>query len=314
MKFFQKLIKYFFLFIIISISIICIAFGKFSIPLETLKSKYANADSKFIEVDGLKVHYRIEGNEQDSIPLVLIHGTGSSLHTWEAWVAALKGEQQVITMDLPAYGLTGPNPEHDYSIEKYSDFIAHFLEKINVKKCDLGGNSLGGNISWAVALKYPNLVKKLILVDAAGYPLESKSVPIAFRLAKIPILNKAFSFITPRFIVENSIKNVFSDKNKVTAALIDRYFDLSLRAGNREAFVDRLANQTQNDWYQKISTIQQPTLILWGEDDFLIPTENAQRFHQDLPNDTLLIFKGLGHVPMEENPSETVKSVIAFLK
>ncbi len=309
-----KFIKYFSIFIIISLSIICIAFGKFNIPLETLKSKYANAASQFIEVDGVMVHYRIEGNRQDSIPLVLIHGTGSSLHTWESWVTALKGEQQVISMDLPAYGLTGPNPEHDYSIEKYSDFIAHFLEKIKVKKCDLGGNSLGGNIAWAVALKYPDLVKKLILVDAAGYPLQSKSVPIAFQLAKIPVLNQAFSFITPRFIVENSVKNVFSDKSKVTDGLIDRYFDLSLRAGNRQAFVDRLANQTQNEWYQKITTIQQPTLILWGENDFLIPVENAQRFHNDLPHDTLLILKGLGHVPMEENPSETVKSVIEFLK
>jgi pimeloyl-ACP methyl ester carboxylesterase len=310
----KKIIKYFSVSLIAILALLCLCFGHQDIPLETLKSKYANAASQFIEVDGVTVHYRIEGNENDSVPLVLIHGTGASLHTWDAWTKALQGEQKVIRMDLPAYGLTGPNPENDYSIDKYTQFIAHFLEKIQVKQCDLGGNSLGGNIAWTVASRYPSLVKKLILVDAAGYPMQSKSVPLAFQMARIPIVNQLFHFITPRFIVESSIKNVYVDKTKVTDDLIDRYFELSLREGNRKAFVDRLANGKQTNGYEVIPKISIPTLILWGEQDLLIPVENAQRFHKDLPNDTLLIFKNLGHVPMEENAAESVKPVIDFLK
>jgi pimeloyl-ACP methyl ester carboxylesterase len=244
----------------------------------------------------------------------LIHGTGASLLTWNGWTDSLKKDYQVIRFDLPAYGLTGPNPTHNYSLDYYADFLGQFLDKLGVKKCVLGGNSLGGAVAWKFALQHPERVSKLILIDAAGYPMQSKSVPVAFQMARFPIVNQLFTVITPRAVVESSIKNVYADPSKVTPVLVEQYWDMARRAGNRAAFVARMttANQPDNSW-QKIKTISAPALIMWGARDLLIPVELGRRFEADLPNDTLVVYQNLGHVPMEEAPAQTVQDVKRFL-
>ena len=292
-------------------------FWKNDIPVEDLKKKYTNAASQFTEVDGLQVHFRDEGNPNDSLPIVLVHGTGASLHTWEAWVTALKGEHRVITFDLPAYGLTGPNQTGVYSMAYYTQFLAKFLEKRQIKTCILGGNSLGGAITWQFALAYPDKVAKMILVDAAGYPMQSKSMPIAFQLAAMPVLSNILKNVTPRSIAKNSLLNVYVQDEKVTDVLIDRYFELTLRAGNRQAFIDRFKLrdlEKRNANYLKINTLNMPTLILWGAGDELIPPSVGKHFHDDLPHDTLVVLPNLGHTPMEEDAETTVRIVKAFLK
>ena len=284
------------------------------IPTDVLIKKYGNGASKFMQMDGMLIHYRDEGNQNDTIPVILIHGTGASLHTWEGWVSELKAEHRVIRLDLPAYGLTGPNPTGNYSQEFYAEFMNHFLTELGVEKCILGGNSLGGAITWVYALKYPDKVKKMILVDAGGYPMESKSVPIAFQMARIPVIKNLFKYVTPRSIVEKSVLNVYAQKEKVTPELVDRYYELSLRAGNREAFLNRMSQGIISDKYLNIKTLSMPTLIIWGDKDLLIPLEVAERFHQDLPLDTFVVFKNLGHTPMEEDAHATVAVVKDFLK
>ena len=284
------------------------------LPLNELKQKYANSESEFVEIDGMPVHYRDEGNTSDSIPLVLIHGTGASLHTWEEWVKALKENHRIITFDLPAYGLTGPNPTGDYSQDYYVGFVDKLLTRLSVNKCILGGNSLGGGITWAYSLEHPERVQKMILVDAGGYPMTSKSVPIAFQLARIPILNSIFQYVTPRSVIEKSIRNVYVHDERITDKLINRYYDLALREGNRKAFIDRMKISIVSDKYLTIKTLILPTLIIWGQQDGLIPITVGEQFHHDLPNDTMIVFKDLGHTPMEEDPSNTVKAVKYFLE
>jgi pimeloyl-ACP methyl ester carboxylesterase len=290
-----------------------IFFGYRDKSVEELKPKYAQAPSQFIEVNGMNVHYRDEGNPNDSVPLVLIHGTGSSLHTFDEWVKILKESHRIVRMDIPAFGLTGPDPKHDYSMEKYVNFIENFLAAKGIKQCILGGNSLGGQIAWQFALAHPQKVKKLILIDAAGYAIKSQKPVLAFRVARMPVIKNCMTFITPYPLARESVESVYADKSKVTDALVDRYFELTLREGNRQAFVDRLNMLYDTANIPKIKTIQTPTLVLWGEQDLLIPMENGQRFHDDLPNDTLVILKNMGHVPMEENPAESLKPVLDFL-
>lgn len=309
-----KIIKILLLSIIILIILIVSLYGYRDIPIENLKSKYAPAPSSFISINGMEVHYRDEGNVLDSIPIVLIHGTGSSLHTFNDWVTKLKRNHRVVRMDLPAYGLTGPFPNKDYSIDNYVDFINRFLIAKGIKKCVLGGNSLGGGIAWRFTAKYPKMVTKLILIDASGYPSESKNLPLAFKIAQTPLFKNMFKFITPRLVVKVSIENVYADKTKVTDALIDRYFELTLREGNRQAFIDKFSAKKDTSAYQKIKLVEQRTLVLWGEQDKLIPKEKAYQFHDDLPNDTLVILKNIGHVPMEESPEQSLEVVFSFLK
>ncbi|MFT5166041.1 MAG: pimeloyl-ACP methyl ester carboxylesterase [Saprospiraceae bacterium] len=294
--------------------IVCILFGYRDQFVDDLKAKYAQAPSAFIQVDGMNVHYRDEGNSLDSLPVVLIHGTGSSLHTFDDWTATLKKDKRVVRMDLPAYGLTGPFPDRNYSIDHYISFLEEFLATQGINRCILGGNSLGGLIAWRFTLKRPEMVDKLILIDAAGYPKESTSEPIAFKLARIPVLNKILTFITPRFVVKSSVQNVYADKSKISEALVDRYFDLTLRSGNRQAFVDRMKVVYDSSYLKQINRIQQPTLVLWGEKDSLITIASAYRFHHDLPNDTLVILKNSGHVPMEESSKESLTAVLSFIQ
>lgn len=310
---FKKLIIFFLITGLFAV-IITLLFGYRDIPLEHLKTKYAKAPSAFITVDGMDVHYREEGVSEADIPIILIHGTGSSLHTFNDWVSRLKVNYSVIRMDIPGHGLTGPFPNRDYSIEAYVKFLKHFLDKKGIDKCIIGGNSLGGHIAWQFTATHPDRVKKLVLIDAAGYPNESKSTPLAFQIAKIPLIKNMFTFITPKAVARKSVENVYADKSKVTTDLAMRYFELTLRPGNRQAFVDRLSEENNPASYHLISNISQPTLILWGDQDLLIPIENAKLFQKDIPNNTLVILNNTGHVPMEENPSESLEAVISFLE
>jgi pimeloyl-ACP methyl ester carboxylesterase len=314
MKTLLKSLTYFLLVISVIILSLITFNWKNDVSVEELKKKYANAESEFAEIDGMQVHFRDQGIATDTLPIVLIHGTGASLHTWEAWVSELKNEHRIITLDLPAYGLTGPNRTGDYSQEFYVDFMDKFLTKLNIKRCILGGNSLGGGITWAFALEQPEKVSKMILVDAGGYPMVSKSVPIAFQIARIPVIGNLFKYILPYAIIEKSLQNVYVHDDRITPELIERYYDMASRTGNRKAFLDRMKSSVKSDKYLKIKTLTMPTLILWGKEDGLIPLNVAEMFHKDLPNDTLVVFNDLGHTPMEEDPIETVKVVKGFLK
>jgi pimeloyl-ACP methyl ester carboxylesterase len=299
---------------VVLITVILILFGYRDRSVEELKEKYAKPPSQFLTIDGMEVHFRDEGVQSDTLPIVLIHGTGSSLHTFDAWTGILKQKRRVIRMDIPAFGLTGPFPNRDYSIAHYVTFIDNFLNEIGAQKFILGGNSLGGQIAWNYTLKNRDKVEKLILIDAAGYPINSQSIPIAFKLARTPILNKVLTVITPRFMAKSSVENVYSDKALVTEELVDRYFELTLREGNRQALADRMTGMEDLSTVSEIKTITQPTLILWGEEDHLIPLTNAHLFHTNLPNDTLVVLKNSGHVPMEENPDKSLLSVLDFIE
>lgn len=284
------------------------------IPKTILREKYASSPSRFISVKGMEVHFRDEIGSCDSLPLVLLHGTGASLHTWDGWVENIGKKHRIIRLDLPAYGLTGANPAGDYSMDFYVDFLHEFLQKMYVEKCILAGNSLGGAIAWNYALRYPAKVKKLILIDASGFPSKNSEKPLAFALANLPIINHLFKFITPRMIIEKSLLNVYGDKSKVSDSLIDRYFELSLHEGNRKAFIDRMNTKPSPSRIQSLNTLPMPVLIMWGDADKLIPVENAYKFQDALSNDTLVVFKGLGHVPMEEDPVNTAKAAQSFIE
>ena len=232
------------------------------IPVERLKEKYANNESRFIEIDGMQVHYRDEG---EGIPIVLLHGTASSLHTWDAWTNTLKNNYRVIRLDIPAFGLTGPHPNQDYSIKAYADFLDSFLSKLGIENTYLAGNSLGGNIAWYYTAEHPLKVKKLILIDPSGFIKKGK-LPWIFTLARTPVLNAIIKYFTSKSIVENNLQQVYFDESKITSELIDRYYELTLREGNRTAFIDR-AKTDMIDHTVKLKSINAPTLIIWGRED-----------------------------------------------
>jgi pimeloyl-ACP methyl ester carboxylesterase len=281
--------------------------------VEELKSRWARPPSQFIEIEGMQVHLRDEGPREDPTPIVLLHGTSSSLHTWDGWVNALKNEHRVIRFDLPAFGLTGPSPDNNYTIESYSQFVVAVLDKLQIDHYILAGNSLGGYVAWATAVLHPGRVKQLILIDSSGYPYEAQSVPIAFTIANTPVLNRLMEYVLPRGIVENSLKNVYGNPLLVTPELIDRYYDLATRPGNRQALVERFGQTQPGAFAKNVSTIKLPTLILWGGRDNLIPSYFGERFHKEIAGSKLVLFNELGHLPQEEAPVRTVSVLKEFL-
>jgi pimeloyl-ACP methyl ester carboxylesterase len=298
-------------FVIIVVAVLALLY-KSDIPLTELKEKYTNENSKFIPVMGMDVHYRDEGNKNDSVPLVLVHGTSSSLHTWDSIVPALTDKKRVIRFDLPAFGLTGPSMDRDYSIAFYNKFIDSLLVKLGVKQYAIAGNSLGGSIAWNQALTYPDKVKQLILVNAGGYPKKNEKGNIGFKLASMPVIGDVLVKFTPRALIRKSIEDVYSDKSKVNDVMVQRYYDLLLREGNRQATLD-IFKQRKFGGSEEIKSIQTPTLIIWGEDDQLIDVSNAYLFEKDIRNSQLVIIPKTGHVPMEENSKAFLQALTKFI-
>ena len=280
--------------------------------VEQLGSRWAQAPSRFMEVSGMQVHLRDEGTRDDPLPIVLLHGTTASLHTWDGWTQELKHHRRVIRFDLPGFGLTGPSPSNNYSIEAYVRFVTAVLDALGVKSFVLAGNSLGGQIAWSTASVLPQRVSRLILVDAAGYPSQPVSVPLAFQVARLPGIRTLMEYVLPRGVVMQSVRNVYGDPSKVTPELVDRYYELSLRAGNRAALAHRFAQIGSGDVNQ-IKALKLPTLIVWGGKDRLIPPDNAKRFVADIVGSRLVVFDELGHVPHEEDVQSTLQPVKTFL-
>ncbi len=281
--------------------------------LEELKPRWAKPASQFIDVDGMKIHVLDEGPRDNSTPIVLLHGTSSSLHTWDGWADALKNKHRVIRFDMPAFGLTGPSPDNNYTIEYYAQTVVAVLKKLQIEHYILAGNSLGGYVAWATAVLHPEQVEQLILIDSSGYPFKAQSVPIAFKIAATPILNQLVEYVLPRGIIESSLKNVYGNPSLVTPELIDRYYDLASRSGNRQALVERFRQTQPGLLANKVPQIKLPTLILWGGRDNLIPPHYGERFHNEIVGSKLVVFDELGHVPHEEAPMKTVAALKDFL-
>lgn len=270
---------------------------------EEVYKKYALASSQQIAIGGVQLYYSDEGNRLDSTPLLLIHGTSSSLRTWDGVTAQLKNQYRIIRFDLPGFGLTGPNPNRDYSTRYYNQVIDSLLTALHVSRVIIVGNSLGGAIATQYAIYQPGKVRGLILVDAAGLPPAKKtSGAIGFKLAQMPVINRLLTIITPRVLVKKSLQDAYGDTEKVTDSLTNQYFDMLTREGNRKALAERMRQSWQEKNSNFLLNVQAPTLIVWGSKDRLIPVENAALFQQKIKNTQVHIWDNLGHVPMEEDP------------
>ena len=301
------------------IGLLIIVFSVFAqrdIPIATMQLKYGNPASKYMPLMGMQVHYRSQGDSNDRTPLVLIHGTSSSLQTWDSLVALLLKQnphKRIISMDLPAFGLTGPSPENNYEAPYYPNFIDSFLTALNIYKCILAGNSLGGSIAWQYAVAHPKKVSQLILVDAGGYPPKNEKGSLGFRLAKIPIVNQLLLYITPKSLIRKSLATIFYDQSLITEEVVNRYHEMTLREGNRKAMLSLFTHPYKVN-VEVVKTITAPTLIIWGEQDQVIAVDNAYLFKKDIPNSRLFILPNVGHIPMEEAPVKTAEAILAFIK
>lgn len=291
--------------------LLVILFQTPDIPVAQLKAKYGGKSSRYLPVMGMSVHFRDEGPPTDSIPLLLLHGNGASLHTWDSLVTLLPGKR-CIRLDLPGFGLTGPPVNQEQSLALTMAVIDSLLKFLSVDSCQVAGNSMGGWIAWNYAASHPS-VKGVALIDAAGFPMaKGEGGNMAFRLARIPVLNQVLKMITPRSVAAKSLRQSYGNPALVSEDLIDRYYELALREGNRAALIQRARNPQPTDTLL-LTRLQIPVLVLWGDQDRVVPLRHADHFMALLPRASKTVYPGVGHMPMEERPELVAASLQPWL-
>ncbi|MCP4125213.1 MAG: alpha/beta hydrolase [Bacteroidetes bacterium] len=265
-----------------------------------MKEKYSTPESKFLNTEGMELHYRVTGSGP---PLVLLHGVASSLHTWHDWHNLLSDAFTVISMDVPGFGLTGPHPKGDYTVGMYVRVLNDLFDHLKFDRVFMAGNSFGGFLTWTYAVEEPKRVRKIIIQDAAGFNTKFSDISdVGFMLATHNITRKLTWSVTPKSLIKASIRNATTPHFMISDQIIDRYYELLLRKGNRKAFSEILRklifNETDNTEY--ISKVNAPTLIQWGEQDTLVDIGYAYQFERAIKHSKLISYPGTGHLPMEE--------------
>jgi len=306
------------------VALFVIAFLIFRTPdtdAAEMRAKYGGPPSQFVEIgEGVTVHLRDEGPKQ-APALILLHGSNADLHTWEPWVQALKAKYRVIRFDQVGHGLTGPDPKDDYSRANYVAHVGAVADKLGLKQFILGGNSMGGKHALAYAIAHPERVTGLVLVDGSGGPMlkldkkkdDEDSGNIGFKIAQTPGINLLVEQITPRSLIAQSLEQSVSVKSVASEAAVDRYWEMLRYPGNRRATLKRFSQPYDPLGEAEIAAVATPALILWGEEDRLIPVEAGQWLAKTLPNNRLVVYPGIGHLPQEEAVAATLGDLLPWL-
>ncbi len=267
-----------------------------------------NYQSKFIQVGDYELHYQDVG---EGPTLVLLHGFGASLHVWTEWVRLLKPHFRLVSIDLPGFGLSTPIRKK-VTIDFFQQVLDGFLEKMNIKKYSLVGNSLGGWLAWEHAALNQDQVERMVLLDAAGY-FENSGKPKGIELIAKDQFRKLMRIGVPKMIIRRLAKTSYGDKRKMSEEFVNRTYVMANREGMLASLI-YVASSDAISHIQRIGKIKTPTLVLWGDKDRVIPVAKADFFYSDLQDCELKIYEGVGHVPMMEIPEESAKDLLAFMK
>ena len=274
-----------------------------------LEALYWDPSTRYIEVGGTSLRVRESGNSHGPA-VILLHGFGSSLETWEPWAQSLGTRYRVLRFDFPGCGLSEPDRSGSYTDSRSLELIEELMDKIGLLDATLIGNSMGGRVAWRFAAAFPSRVHKLVLISPDGFASpgfeygKPPHVPVALHLMK---------YFLPRVLVRNYLATAYADPSRLNDSIIDRYYDLLLAPGNRGAMIRRMQQNRLEEPRPILRQIRTPTLLLWGKMDRLIPFSNSADYVRAIPNARLVEFPVLGHIPHEEAPDESLKPVEQFL-
>jgi pimeloyl-ACP methyl ester carboxylesterase len=274
-----------------------------------LEARYLNAPADILEIAGTMLHVR-DGGPRSAPAVIMLHGFGSSLHTWESWAGSLDDAFRVIRFDLPGSGLSPPDSTGDYGDARSLRLLTALMDRLDVSHASLVGNSIGGRIAWSFAAENPSRIDKLVLISPDGFASPGFGYG---RRPEVPQLARLMRYALPRILVRMNLAPAFGDKATLTDDLVARYYDLMLAPGARAAMIARMEQTVLRDPVPLLRQIQAPTLLLWGERDRLIPIANADDYLKVVPHARLVRLSGIGHVPQEEAPAASLAPVRAFL-
>jgi pimeloyl-ACP methyl ester carboxylesterase len=286
------------------------------IPYATLEAKYAGSASHFADLPGgFHVHYEDEGDP--ALPLlVLLHGFGDSYTSWDGWVRELKGKFHIIRLDFPGHGLTRAPAGYVLGGERLADFVDAFAAVLSLPKFAVAGNSMGGAVAWQLALRHPERINALILVDAGGFPNEKPpaEVPLAFKILRYSWGRALLRNIDNRPLIDEGLKVDVYDKSVITPAFVDRWAEFQRAPGHRAILMSLNPAGFGNASADALHTIMAPTLVLNGESDVLVEPASARKFAAAIPGAKLILYPHVGHLPQIEIPQRSATDVAEFLQ
>tara|TARA_Y100001934_G_scaffold13352_1_gene16277 strand:- start:188 stop:1162 length:975 start_codon:yes stop_codon:yes gene_type:complete len=280
------------------------------ISKESIEAKYLLESSDFIEIDGVNIHFAIDGSGPD---LLLLHANYANLIDWNPWVNLLKDHYRVIRIDIPGHGLTAADPSNDYSMQRTIFLLEGFLNAFEIQKLSIAGASLGGTIGLHYTRRNPEKVENLILVSpgALNPRIRGRNEPV-----KLPKPFEIIAYFTPRLITESLLRGGFGDPENVTEELIDRWYDLLLREGQRDAQIARVNQYVSGDIDQVLSEVRAPALIMWGKKNNVVPVDLAYEMKDMMKNSLrieMIIYESGGHQLVQELGIQTGKDALEYL-
>ncbi len=279
------------------------------LPLETVQARYADTTSRYVTVAGVRLHLRDTGPRQ-APAVILLHGFGASLHTWDAWAASLSATHRVVRMDLPGAGLTGADPTGDYSDERALQWLPALMDALELPRASVVGHSMGGRLAWRLAAAHPQRVRRLVLLAPDGFASPG------FEYGKapdVPFVAHLMTVALPRVLLRMNLAPAWADESRLDDDTVTRYHELLLAPGVRQAIIDRMKQTRLREPAPLLAGIVAPTLLVWGEQDRLIPPPHAQDYLRVMPGARLVTLPGVGHLPQEELPEQGLAAVAAFL-
>ncbi len=278
-------------------------------PRAVLEKAYLQRPEDLVSVLGMRIHVRDSG-PAGAPAIILLHGFGSSLHTFEPWARELERTHRVIRFDLPGSGLSDPDPTGRYTDTRSIELMLALMDRLGIGRAAMAGNSIGGRLAWTFAAAHPERVSHLVLIAPDGYA----SPGFAYGKAPdVPVLLDLMRYALPKSMLRSSLSLAYGDPARLDEDTMERYHALMLAPGGRQAMIDRMRQTILQDPVTSLRTIRAPVLLLWGEKDAMIPVANARDYGAALPRSTLVTFPDLGHVPHEEAPERSLAPVVEFL-
>ena len=274
-----------------------------------LERHYPQGAPETAEIDGVRLRYQVEGQGP---PVLLVHSHFFTMQQWDAVVAELSDEYTLIRFDMTSHGLTGADPSDDYTMPRSLQLMTGLLDHLGLERVHLVGSSLGGNMAFNFAARYPDRVMRLVLINSGGQKRENSRAG-----GEVPGWADTAIRLVPRFLYEKFLTWMIIDDALVTDEMLTRFHDGFRREGNRPSEMERLRDYTVDDPVPVLEQVMAPTLVLWGEDNPQLPVELAYRFEEQLVNaESVQVIKvdGAGHVLALERPGLTARVLRSFLR
>jgi pimeloyl-ACP methyl ester carboxylesterase len=296
--------------------LLLVAVGCAHVPAPTASLKQSLGGPKSFDYHGVKINYYETGQGP---PIILLHGLGGCAYSWRFLAPVLAQHNRVFTLDLKGYGLSAKPADGKYAVSDQANMVAAFIRSQDLHNLVVVGHSMGGAVALMTYSKVredqPARINRLVLIDSAGYP---QKMPWFIWLAKVPGVGAVGAkVVSPRLATYLVLKKCYYDDEKITEEQIGTYAYYGSLPGAGEVLLQTARQIVPADFDSLIAqykTIGVPVLIIWGQEDQVVPLAVGKNFKRDIPNSELVILPKCGHMPPEEEPGETTRLVTAFLK